>query len=153
GGVQQHAGGARKLPGGRAAGRRLGRVSEQRRRGLRRQRPGQPRPGGSGAGTVAWPLLLVDAAVAAAGRSLPQAEGLKGDMARKPETSSEKKPRTPARKRPPPAEQQAAATEAAVAVAAKARGHNAEPTPDALSAWPGRLRAVIEDVTPQVDCG
>lgn len=74
-------------------------------------------------------------------------------MARKPETTSEKKPRTPARKRPPPAEQQAAATKAAVAVAAKARGHNAEPTPDAVSAWPGRLRAVIEDVTPQVDCG
>lgn len=78
-------------------------------------------------------------------------------MARKPSKQSDTEPKTPKRRRPRLTEaEQAAATEAAVAVAAKARTRTArapKPPADPLAAWPGRLRVVIEGVTPQVDCG
>jgi starch synthase (maltosyl-transferring) len=72
-------------------------------------------------------------------------------MARKPSTA------TARRREAALPDKQAAATEAAVAAAAKARKRTArvkEPAmPSSPAAWPGRLRVVIEGVAPQVDCG
>lgn len=75
-------------------------------------------------------------------------------MARKLSSSDEQKPKAPAaRKRAPAAAQQTSATKAAVAAAAKARARTPKQAKPALKDLPGRLRVVIEGITPQVDCG
>jgi starch synthase (maltosyl-transferring) len=90
----------------------------------------------------------------------PSATEQKGPTARKTKAAAEKADIKPARKataeKPATtAKKKAVATKAAAAVTAKARSRTttAAAKPESLQGVPGRLRAIIEGVAPQVDCG